>query len=120
MNAHHSRVHGRRRHVGGQWKEATTWCSTVWGIIPLALLSVLLVSAAQLPRTIPRIAFLALAPGPSAGVRSEALAQGLRELGYVEGQNIILEYWWSAGDVDRLRANAAELVRLGVHVIVRP
>ena len=66
----------------------------------------------------PRIASLALAPGPSAGVRNEALAQGLRELGYVEGQIIILEYWWSAGNVERLRENAAELVRLGVHIIV--
>jgi putative ABC transport system substrate-binding protein len=80
-----------------------------------------LASEAQLPRTIPRIAYLALAPGPSDAVsseRSEALAQGLRELGYVEGKTIIMEYWWSAGNVDWLRENAAELVRLGVHVIV--
>jgi putative ABC transport system substrate-binding protein len=50
--------------------------------------------------------------------RSEAFVQGLRELGYVEGQNLLMEYRWSAGDVERLRAHAAELVRLGVHVIV--
>jgi putative ABC transport system substrate-binding protein len=43
--------------------------------------------------------------------------QGLRELGYVEGQNIRMEYRWSAGNVERLREHAAELVRLGVHVI---
>src|SRR5207253_2193420 len=42
----------------------------------------------------------------------------LRELGYVEGQNLSMEYRWSAGNVERLRANAAELVRLGVDVIV--
>jgi len=49
----------------------------------LGILSVPLASEAQLPRTIPRIAFLALASGPWA-VGSEALAQGLRELGYGE------------------------------------
>src|SRR5262249_29762282 len=74
--------------------------------------------AAQRPRTIPRIAYLALAPGPQAGrseatVRSEAFGQGLRELGYVEGQNIIVEYRWSGGNVERLRENAAGLGRLG-------
>src|SRR5262249_28402541 len=51
-------------------------------------------------------------------ISSEAFVQGLRELGYVEGQNLILEYRWSAGNVDRLRDHAAELVRLGVHVMV--
>lgn len=102
---------------------ATTWHSTVGGLVTLtlALLLVPLASKAQLPQTIPRIAYLALAPGPSDAVsseRSEALAQGLRELGYEEGTTIILEYWWSAGNVERLRENAAELVRRGVHVIV--
>jgi putative tryptophan/tyrosine transport system substrate-binding protein len=99
------------------------WRSTVGGIVTLtfALLLVPLASEAQRPQTIPRIAYLALAPGPSDAVsseRSEALAHGLRELGCVEGQTIILEYWWSAGNVERLRENAAELVRHGVHVIV--
>jgi len=99
------------------------WRSTVGGIVTLtlALLLVPLASEAQLSQTIPRIAYLALAPGPLDAVsseRSEALAHGLRELGYVEGKTIILEYWWSAGNVERLRENAAELVRHGVHVIV--
>jgi putative ABC transport system substrate-binding protein len=79
-------------------------------LVPLA-------SEAQRPRTIPRIAYLALAPGPWA-ISSEAFVQGLGELGYVEGQHLILEYRWSAGNVDWLRENAAELVRLGVDVIV--
>src|SRR4029450_7673325 len=81
------------------------------------LLVVPLASEAQLPRTTPRIAYLSLAPGPGT-VYSEAFVQGLRELGYVEGQSLILEYRWSAGNVDRLRDHAAELVRLGVHVMV--
>jgi putative ABC transport system substrate-binding protein len=83
----------------------------------LGILAALLAAEAQQPRTIPRIAFLTLAPGLRA-VRSEGFVQGLRELGYVEGQNIIIEYWGSGSNVDRLRENAAELVRLGVHVIV--
>jgi len=111
------RVHSHRRQAGGQRKAATTWCSTVGGLVTLALLVVPLASAAQRPRTIPRIAYLSLAPGPLAS-RSEAFVQGLRELGYVEGQNLLMEYRWSAGDVERLREHAAELVRLGVHVIV--
>jgi putative tryptophan/tyrosine transport system substrate-binding protein len=85
--------------------------------LTFGLLVVPLASGAQLPRTTPRIAYLSLAPGPGS-VYSEAFVQGLRELGYVEGQSLILEYRWSAGNVDRLRDHAAELVRLGVHVMV--
>jgi putative ABC transport system substrate-binding protein len=87
----------------------------------LSVLAVPRTADAQPPGTVPRIAYLALAPGPSDAVsseRSKALAHGLRELGYVEGKNLIMEYWWSAGNVERLRENAAELVRLGVQVIV--
>ena len=85
----------------------------------LALLLVPLICEAQLPRTIPRIAYLAFRPGPCTDSPScEGLAQGLRELGYAEGQNLSMEYRWSAGNVERLRANAAEVVRLGVDVII--
>ncbi len=83
----------------------------------LALLSVPLASEAQRPRAIPRIAYLSLIPGPCTA-SCEGFVQGLRELGYVEGKNIIIEYRWSAGNVDRLRENAAELVRLGVDIMV--
>jgi putative ABC transport system substrate-binding protein len=47
-----------------------------------------------------------------------ALRQGLRELGYVEGQNIAIEFRWAEGKYDRLPGLAAELVRLKVNVIV--
>jgi putative ABC transport system substrate-binding protein len=98
-------------------------CSIVWCIVTftLNLLVVSLAAEAQLPRPMPRIAYLALSPGPSDAVsreRNEGFTQGLRELGYVEGTNIIIEYRWSAGNVERLRENAAELVRLGVYAIV--
>ena len=117
MRTRIGRVHRHRRQAGALRKAATTWCSTVGGLVTLALLLVPLAAAAQRPRTLPRIAYLSLAPGPLAD-RSEAFVQGLRELGYVEGEHLLMEYRWSAGDVERLRAHAAELVRLGVHVIV--
>ena len=67
-------------------------------------------------RPVPRIGYLSLAPGPSP--RSEALLQGLRDLGYVEGQTIALDYRWADGDLDRLRAAAADLVHAKVDMIV--
>jgi putative ABC transport system substrate-binding protein len=85
----------------------------------LSLLAAPLASEAQRPQTIPRIAYLALRPGPCIdSPPCEGFVQGLRELGYVEGTNILLEYKSSAGHLEQLRAQAAELVRLGVHVIV--
>jgi ABC-type uncharacterized transport system substrate-binding protein len=62
-----------------------------------------LVAAAQPPK-VPRIAYLSLAPGPSA--RSEAFRQGLHEIGYDEGQNLLVEYRWADGNLDRARTAA--------------
>ena len=73
---------------------------------------------AQQPTKVPRIGYLS-AVSPSANLaRREAFRQGLRELGYVEGKNILIEYRYAEGKFDRLPALAAELVRLKVDVIV--
>src|SRR3989454_2692632 len=73
---------------------------------------------AQQAKKIPRIGFLG-ATSPSVELaRIEAFRQGLRELGYVEGKNIVIEWRWAAGKFDRLPELAAELVRLNVEVIV--
>ncbi len=73
---------------------------------------------AQQPQENPRIGFLG-APSPSTiPVRLEAFRQGLRELGYVEGKNIVIYYRYAEGKLDRVPALAAELVRLKVDVIV--
>jgi len=76
------------------------------------------VTEAQRPTKVPRIGYLS-ATSPSVNpARIEAFRQGLRELGYVEGKNIIIEWRYAEGKLDRLRELAAELVRLKVDVIV--
>jgi putative ABC transport system substrate-binding protein len=74
---------------------------------------------AQQPKKVPRIGLL-LANSPSsanAARRIEAFRQGLRDLGYIEGQNLIIEYRYAEGKVDRLADLAAELVGLKVDAI---
>ena len=73
---------------------------------------------AQQPKKVPQIGFLnALFPTTNPA-RIEAFRQGLRELGYEEGKNIVIEYRYAEGKVDRLPAFALKLVRLKVDVIV--
>jgi putative ABC transport system substrate-binding protein len=73
------------------------------------------VSEAQQPKKIPRIGFLSPTSDDS---RVEAFRQGLRELGYQEGQNIIIEYRWAEGRFEQLPELAVELVRLKVDLVV--
>ena len=73
---------------------------------------------AQQGGKIPRIGFLVASSPSFYSSRIEAFRQGLRELGYVEGKNIAIEYRFAEGKEDRLRELAAELVRLKVDIIV--
>jgi len=73
---------------------------------------------AQQPKKVHRIGFLSTASLSAISGRIEAFRQGLRELGYVEGKNIVIEYRHAEGRVDRLPALAAELVRLQLDAIV--
>ena len=85
----------------------------------LAGLAAPLATEAQPTGKISRIGYLAQGDGADAGERS-ALAgfrQGLRDLGYVEGQNLIIEFRWAKTELDRLPALATELVRAKVEVI---
>ncbi len=88
------------------------------GLLATILLTTAPPAEAQQPTKVPRIGHLiATSPSASPG-RIEAFRQGLRELGYVEGKNIIIEWRYAEGKLDRLPALAAELVRLNVDVIV--
>jgi putative tryptophan/tyrosine transport system substrate-binding protein len=73
---------------------------------------------AQQPKKVPRIAYLAASPASANVGRLEAFRQGLREIGYVEGENIVIVDRYAEGKFDRLPALAAELVRLKVDVII--
>ena len=84
-----------------------------------ALLFALSYSAsAQQPTKVPRIGYLSSADPVSESARSEPFRLALRELGYIDGQNISTEYRYSEGKNDRLPELAAELVRLKVDIIV--
>ena len=82
------------------------------------LFALCLPAQAQQPAKIPRIGYLTGATPDGQSARIEPFRQGLRELGYAEGQNILIEYRYAEGKLDRLPALAAELVRLKVDVIV--
>ena len=73
---------------------------------------------AQQPTKVTPIGYLTAASLSANAARHEAFRQGLRELGYVEGKNIVIELRYADGNLDRLPALAAELVRLKVDVIV--
>src|SRR5262245_53902756 len=85
-----------------------------WLVTLLFLVSATFVEAQQ-PTKVPRIGYLT---GSATNPRIDAFHQGLRELGYVEGKNIVIEWRFAEGKRDRERALAAELVRLKVDVIV--
>ena len=84
----------------------------------VVLLAVGVIAEAQQPGKIPRIGFLFVNFASSTPARYEAFRQGLRELGYVDGKNIVIESRYAEGKVDRLPALLDELVRLKVDVIV--
>jgi putative tryptophan/tyrosine transport system substrate-binding protein len=73
---------------------------------------------AQQPNKVSRIGFLTALSPSAVSDRIESFRQGLRELGYVEGKNIVIEWRYAEGKSDRLPVRAAELVRLKVEVIV--
>ena len=84
--------------------------------IALCVLAEPFAARAQRDSKVHRIGYLNLRAGPVA--QDEAFFQGLRELGYVEGRNLLIDYRWAAGREDRLPALAAELVQLNAEVIV--
>ncbi len=93
---------------------------TFLGVITSGLLAAPLAAEAQQAASLPRIGFLAPASlsDPRVPPYIRAFQEGLRELGYVEGRNIAIEFRWAEGQYERLPGLAAELVRLNVNIIV--
>jgi len=93
----------------------------IFALTLCAMLFALCYSAsAQQPKKIPRIGYLSGVDLARESARSEAFRLALRELGYIEGQNIAIEYRYAEGKRDRFPELAAELVRLKVDIIVGP
>src|SRR5262249_51363114 len=87
--------------------------------LALGVLAAPMVTAAQQPvKKVYRIGYLTGASAAAESSSVEAFRQGLRDLGYVEGQNLSMVYRWADGKIDQLSALAADLVQLQVDVIL--
>ncbi len=91
----------------------------VW-LLATAFLTSTALAQAQPAKKVPRIGFLIAASRSFFAARLEGFREGLRNLGYVEGKNIVIEYRYAEGNLDRLPELAAELISLKVDLIVAP
>jgi putative tryptophan/tyrosine transport system substrate-binding protein len=87
-------------------------------LIAVVFLAVAAIAEAQQPKKVSRIGYLSNADAATDSARAGGIRLALRELGYIEGQNIAIEYRYGEGKVDRAPELAAELVRLKVDIIV--
>ena len=96
------------------------WGSTIGCIVTLilSLLTAPLTSSAQQAAQVPRLGLLIPGSSSAFAPRIEAFRHGLRDLGYVEGRNITIEYRFAEGQDDRLPELVAELIRLHVDIMV--
>src|SRR5262245_15467647 len=89
-------------------------------LVAVALLSIVSVAEAQQPKKVPRIGYVSGSGPVTSDPRFDALRQGLRDLGYIEGKNILIEYRYAEGRQDPIPSLVAELVQLEVDVLVSP
>src|SRR6516165_11499878 len=87
-------------------------------LVVVILLAVGVTAGAQQPGKIPRIGFLGNSTAALEENLVEPFRQGLHDLGYVEGKNILIEYRWAEGMYDRFPALIGELVAQKVDIIV--
>jgi putative tryptophan/tyrosine transport system substrate-binding protein len=87
-------------------------------LVVVVLLAVAVIAEAQQPKRVSRIGYLLAGDPASESTRFEAIGLALRERGYIEGQNIAIEYRYAEGKRDRLPELAGELVRLNIDIIV--
>ena len=90
----------------------------LWFLVSTLLFALSAPAEAQQPKKVPRVGYWAAVPASADAPRLEAFRQGLRDLGYVEGQNIIIDYRHEDREFERLPNLAAELVRLKIDVLV--
>jgi putative ABC transport system substrate-binding protein len=81
-------------------------------LVVVVLLAVAVIAEAQEPKKVPRIGYLSALDPARDSARAEAIRLALRDLGYIEGENIAIEYRYAEGKLDRLPELAAELARL--------
>src|SRR5262245_23638145 len=87
-------------------------------LVTVVLLAVAVIAEAQQPKKVQRIGYLSTSDPATDSTRAEAIRLALRERGYIEGQNITIEYRYAEGRPDREPGLAAELVRLKIDIIV--
>src|SRR5438132_1329325 len=102
---------GKRRQTGNRGAVTIVWLCTLWCIVTLvcSLPATLRAAEAQPRAKVPRIGFLgSSSPAPYEPI-IDALRQGMRELGWVEGHNVTIEFRWAEGELERLQALGVEL-----------
>jgi len=102
--------------AGADPPQAEKWLGIVALVVTFAFGGAMV--EAQQPKKVPRIGYLSSQDPATESARADAIRLALRERGYVEGQNIAIEYRYAEGKRDRTPELAAELVRLNVDVIV--
>ena len=118
MSAHSEGRHaGRPLHAYGNPKCGPRQWARLFAIfVALAVCGAR--AAAQQPKKVPRLGYLSPVDPASDSARAEGIRLALREHGYIEGQNIAIEYRYAEGRPDRESGLAAELVRLKVDILV--
>src|SRR5215475_12121473 len=115
-------VEGKEKRSGQRAMNRSKQAAMVSKLAVLLLISWTLVfvrlAEAQQPKKVPRIGLLSVASASALTGQLDAFRQGLRELGYSEGKNIVVEYRYGDGKADRVPELAAELVSLKVDLIV--
>ena len=102
-----------------RWKVKAMNTRLLW-LLTLLLLAAGTFAEAQQPKKIPLIGYLSISSSSANAHRIEAFRQGLRDVGYIEGKNIVIEWRFAEGNADRRPGPGlvTELVRLKVDVIV--
>ena len=103
--------------VSSQWSVVSKKTGLFWLLITVLLITVSPATAQQ-PAKVSRLGYLSNTDPATDSPRAEGIRLALRELGYIEGQNIAIEYRYAEGRPDRAPGLAAELVRLKVDIIV--